>query len=125
MTTHEFSLFVEGADLTAASTLQGLHCAGYTHPAAAAHDGVRALVFSRRAERLVDAVCAVVAETEQIPGLSIAREARGGAVAVFDPASMALAAALSVTAPAEPPVAEGQRPRRTARRSQHTDAIAS
>ena len=125
MTTHEFSLFVQGADLTVASTVQGLQCAGYTHPAAAGHDGVRALVFSRRAERLADAVCAVVAETEQIPGLSIAREARGGAVAVFDPASMALAAALTVTAPAEPPVAKGQRPRQAARRSQHTDAIAS
>lgn len=122
MTTHQFSLFVGGADLTSAPTIQGLQCAGYTHPAAAAHDGVRALVFSRRAEHLVDAVGAVVAETERIPGLVVAREARSGAVAVFHPASLAPAEALTVP---QPVAAASGRSRSPARRLRRAGATGS
>lgn len=99
MTTHEFCLFVDGADLTIASTVERLECAGYTYPAAAASSGVQALVFSYRAECLADAVAAVVAQAECIPGLCIAREARSGAVAVFDADSLKLTTACAVVEP--------------------------
>ncbi|WP_419945686.1 hypothetical protein [Candidatus Poriferisodalis sp.] len=103
MTTHEFCLFADGADLTVATTVERLECAGYSHPAAAAHDGVQALVFSRGAERLVDAVAAAVAAAEEIPGLCVAREARSGAVPVFDPTSLKLAAVCAVADRPIPP----------------------
>ncbi|WP_420609069.1 hypothetical protein [Candidatus Poriferisodalis sp.] len=102
MTTHEFCLFVDGADLTVASTVERLEGAGYSRPAAAAHDGVQALVFSRQSEHLVDAVGAVVTAAEGIPGLCVAREARSGAVPVFDPASLRLTTACTVAEPTSP-----------------------
>ena len=113
MTTHEFCLFVDGADLTVASTVERLECAGYTHLAATARDGVHALVFSRSAEHLADAVTAVVAAAEGISGLFIAREARSGAVPVFDPASLELAATCGVDALAD---SLGAAPKRTRHR---------
>ena len=116
MTPHEFCLFVDGADLTVASTVERLECAGYTHSAAAACDGVHALVFSLSAERLADAVTAVVAATEDISGLFIAREVRSGAVPVFDPASLELAATCVVDASTDP---VGSAPRRTRHRPPH------
>ncbi len=125
MTTHEFCLFVDGADLTAAATVERLECAGYSHPAAAAHDGVQALVFSHRAERLVDAVTAVVTAAEDIPGLCIAREAKSGAVPVFDAASLELATTCVVATPTDP---IGAAPGRTRRRSilpRHADSLNS
>lgn len=116
MTTHEFCLFVDGADLTVASTVERLECAGYTHSAAAARDGVHALVFSLGAERLADAVTAVVAATEGISGLFIAREVRSGAVPVFDPVSLELAATCVVGASTDP---AGPAPRRAGHRPSH------
>lgn len=125
MTTHEFCLFVDGADLTVASTVERLECAGYCRPAAAAHEGVRALVFSRQAECLTDAVGAVVAAAEGIPGLRIAREARGGAVPVFHPASLEFTAACTVAAPAHLADAAPERTRRRAARLRNTDTLDS
>ena len=100
ITTHEFCLFVDGADLTVASTVERLERSGFSHPAAGAHGGVQALVFSRQAERLVDAVGAVVTAAEGIPGLCVARDVRSDAVPVFHPNSLELAASCTV---AEPP----------------------
>ena len=125
MTTHEFCLFAHGADLTVASTVERLECAGYSHPAGAAHGRVQALVFSHRAEHLVDAVGAVVTAAERIPGLRVAREARGGAVPVFDPESLTLMTACMVTAPAEPVGAAAKRKRRRPARPQHADTLDS
>ena len=118
MTTYEFCLFVDGADLTVAATVKRLECAGYSHPAAAAHDGVQALVFSRSAKRLVDAVAAAVAAAEDNSGLFIAREARSGAVPVFDPASLELAATCVVGAPP-------RRARHRPSRLRHADSLDS
>ncbi|WP_419931627.1 hypothetical protein [Candidatus Poriferisodalis sp.] len=101
MTTHEFCLFVDGTDLTAPSTVERLICAGYSRPAAGAHDGVHALVFSHQAERLVDAVSAVVVAAEGIPGLCVAREARSDAVPVFDPDSLEFTTACTVAVPTD------------------------
>ncbi|MDE0133264.1 MAG: hypothetical protein OXH86_04415 [Acidimicrobiaceae bacterium] len=125
MTTHEFCLFVDGADLTVASTVERLECAGYTHPATAACDGVHALVFSRSAERLADAVTAVVAATEDISGLFIAREARSGAVPVFDPASLELAATCVVDALADSVRAAPRRARHRPAHLPHADSLDS
>ena len=101
MTTQEFCLFVDGADLTVASTVERLECAGYSHPAAAPHDGVQALVFVRRAERLVDAVAAVIEAAERVSGVCVAREARSGAVPVFDPDSLELTTTCVVATPVD------------------------
>ena len=87
-TTHEFCLFVDGADLTVAGTVERLECAGYSHPAAAASAGIQALVFVRAADRLADAVEAVASDAEQIEGVSIAREFRTGTAAAFDPQTL-------------------------------------
>ena len=100
MTTHEFCLFVDGADLNVASIVERLKRSGFSHPAAAAHDGVQALVFSRQAERLVDAVAAAVTAAEGIPGICVARDVRSGVVPAFEPNSLRLAASCTV---AEPP----------------------
>ena len=88
VTTHEFCLFVDGADLTVASTVERLECIGYTHRAAAASSGVQALVFSRSAEHLAEAVEAAAAEADRIPGVCIARDVRSDSVAAFDPATL-------------------------------------
>lgn len=125
MITHEFCLFVDGADLTVATTVKRLECAGYSHPAAAAHDGIQALVFSRGAERLVDAVAAVVAAAEDISGLFIAREAKSGAVPVFDAASLELATTCVVAAPTDPVGAAPGRARRRPFHLRHADSLDS
>lgn len=88
VTTHEFCLFVDGADLNVASTVERLERIGYTHPAAAASSGVQALIFSRSAEHLAQAVETAAAEAERIPGICIARDVRSDAVAAFDPATL-------------------------------------
>lgn len=125
MTTHELCLFVDGADLTVASTVERLEYAGYTYPAAAADSGVQALVFSRPAEGLADAVAAVVVEAERIPGVCIAREAHSGAVAVFDPLSLEFASAHDIAAPADPAGASRTRASRGASRSEHLSSTAA
>ena len=125
MTSHEFCLFVDGADLTVATTVEQLECAGYSHPAAAAHDGVQALVFSRGAESLADAVAAVVAAAESISGLFIAREARSGAVPVFDPASLELAATCVVGAPTDPVSTAPPQTRHRPAHLRHADSLDS
>ena len=127
-TTHEFCLFVEGADLTVAGTVERLECVGYSHPAAAARDGIQALVFVRAADRLADAVEAVASDAEQIEGVSIARDFRTGTAAAFDPrtldsiglcaeAARAGAAGTASTAPV--------RPARRARRPRHRSSATS
>lgn len=122
-TTYEFSLFAEGVDLSAASTVERLEHAGYTHPAAAAHSGVQALVFARRAERLPDAVAAATAEAECIPGVCIAREARSGAIAVFDARSLKFIAAHDIAVLADPGDAPPMRTSREASRSRAAWAL--
>ena len=82
--TYEFSLFALGAELNESSVVEQLERAGYTHPAAAASEGIQALAFVRAADRLADAVEAAASEAEQIEGVSIAREIRTGAAAAFD-----------------------------------------
>ena len=125
MTTHEFCLFVDGADLNVASTVERLECAGYSRPAAAAHDGVHALVFSLRAKRLVDAVGAAVAATEGVPGLCVAREALSDAVPVFDPDSLKLTTACTVAAPTDPVEPAPRRPRHRPAPLPHADSLDS
>ena len=125
MTTYEFCLFVDGADLTVAATVERLKCAGYSHPAAAAHDGVQVLVFSRSAERLADAVTDVVAAVEDISGLFIARDARSGAVPVFDPDSLELATTCVVGAATNPVAAAARRARHRPAHLRHADSLDS
>lgn len=86
--TFEFSLFVLGADLTVACTVERLERAGYTHPVAAASAGIQSLAFSRQAAHFVEAVDAAVSESECIAGVCIGRDVRSNAVAVFHPVTM-------------------------------------
>ena len=117
MTTHEFCLFVDGAELTVSSIVEQLERAGYSHPAAAASAGIQALVFVRAADRLVDAVEAVASDAEQIEGVSVAREFRTGAAAAFDPQTLdsmslcaeAARAGVASTAPTRPAMHSRQR----------------
>lgn len=125
MTTHEFCLFVDGADLTVASTVERLECAGYTQPAAAASAGVQALAFSRQASCLADAVADAVAAAEHIPGTHVAREARSGAVAVFDPGSLKFTALHDVAPSADAADAPRKRTSRGADGSQHRSSTAT
>ncbi len=125
MTAHEFCLFVEGADRSAASTVDRLKRAGYTHPAATADSGIQGLVFSRRAECLAEAAAAAAAETERIPAVCIARDVRSGAVAVFDPHSLEFTAAHEVAAPAGPADAPRTHAPGQAGHSQHRSSTAA
>ncbi|WP_420444096.1 hypothetical protein [Candidatus Poriferisodalis sp.] len=117
--TYEFSVFAEGADLTVASTVEQLERAGYTHPAAAASAGIQALVFSRTAERLADAVEAAASDAECIAGVRIARNVRSGAVAVFDPVTMEPMDLDADATPTDPTAAMPARPQRRIGRFQH------
>ncbi|WP_419841220.1 hypothetical protein [Candidatus Poriferisodalis sp.] len=123
-TTYVFGLFAEGADLSVASTVEQLERAGYTHPAAVANSGVQALVFSRRAQRLADAVSAVVAAAESISGLRIARQARSGSVAVFHADSLEFATACVLVMSTEPHSTAQQRARHRSVRCRQTDTHA-
>ena len=125
MSTHEFCLFVIGADLTVASTTERLECAGYTHPAAMAQNGVRALVFTRRARNLASAVAEAAAEAEGISGVRIAREVRSGGVAAFDPRSLEFTGAHPVAAPAAPADASRARTSRGTGRSRRLRSAAA
>ena len=123
-TTHEFCLFVDGADLTVAGTVERLEGAGYSHPAAAASAGIQALVFVRAADRLADAVEAVASDAEQIAGVSIAREFRTGVPAAFDPRTLDSMSPCAEAVRADGAGTAPERPARRARRSrQHSSAV--
>lgn len=124
-TTHEFCLFVEGADLTVAGTVERLECAGYSHPAAAARDGIQALVFVRAADRLADAVEAVASDAEQIEGVSIARDFRTGTAAAFDPRTLDSIGLCAEAAQAGASGMAPERPARRARRPRHRSSATS
>lgn len=124
-TTHEFCLFVDGAELSVSSVAEQLDRAGYTHPAAAASGGIQALVFVRAADRLADAVEAVASDAEQIEGVSIAREFRTGAAAAFDPRTLDSLSLCDETAGAETTSTAPTRPARRARRARHHSAAIS
>lgn len=124
-TTHEFCLFVEGADLTVAGTVERLECAGYSHPAAAARDGIQALVFVRAADRLADAVGAVASDAEQIEGVSIARDFRTGTAAAFDPRTLDSIGLCAEAAQAGASGMAPERPARRARRPRHRSSATS
>ena len=121
-TTHEFCLFVDGAELNVSSVVEQLERAGYSHPAAAASAGIQALVFVRAADRLADAVEAAASDAEQISGVSIAREFRTGAAAAFDPQTLD---SMSLCAEASRAGTASTAPTRTARRSRQRSAAIS
>lgn len=124
-TTHEFCLFVDGAELTVSSVVEQLERAGYTHPAAAASAGIQALVFVRAANRLADAVEAVASDAEQIEGVSIAREFRTGAAAAFDSRTLDSLSLCAETARAATASTAPTRPARRAGRARHHNAAIS
>ena len=124
-TTHEFCLFVDGAELTVASVVKQLERAGYSHPAAAASAGIQALVFVRAADRLADAVEAVASDTEQIEGVSIAREFRTGTAAAFDPQTLTAMNPCAGAAPAETASTVPARPAPPVRRSRRRSSAIS
>ncbi len=75
ITTHTFSLIVDGPDLQAGEVSDGVFEAGCDDALIGWADGVQLADFDREADTLEDAVMSAVAELESIAGVTAVRVA--------------------------------------------------
>lgn len=84
MTTHTFTLIVDGPDLQTDELIDAVHDAGCDDALIGRADGVQFADFDRDADSLQDAVLSAVSELESIEGVSVLRLADAGLVSMAD-----------------------------------------
>lgn len=84
MTTHTFTLIVDGPDLQADELIDAVYDAGCDDALIGRADGVQFVDFDRDADSLQDAVLSAVAEIESIEGIFVLRLADAGLVSMAD-----------------------------------------
>ncbi len=84
MSTHHFTLIVDGADLQDESVVNGLFEAGCDDALAGRSDGVQFLDFDRDAASLGEAVLSAVADAERVNGVRVVRLADAGLASMAD-----------------------------------------
>ena len=73
MSTHHFTLIVDGADLQEESVVNGLFESGCDDALVGSTDGVQFLDFDRDAASLGEAVLSAVADVERVDGVHVVR----------------------------------------------------
>ncbi|WP_420626812.1 hypothetical protein [Candidatus Poriferisodalis sp.] len=82
MTTHTFTLIVDGLDLQSDELVADVFEAGCDDALIGRADGIQFADFDREAETLQDAVLSAVIELESIAGITVARLAGAGLVSM-------------------------------------------
>jgi hypothetical protein len=84
MTTHTFTLIVDGPDLQADDLVDALHQAGCDDGLIGRADGVQFIDFDREAETIQDAVLSAIADIETIDGVHVIHLADAGLISMAD-----------------------------------------
>ena len=84
MPIHHFTLILDGPDAQNETTVDALFEAGCDDALVGRAEGIQYVEFDREAARLGDAVLSAVADVEKVPGLTVARIADAGLVAMAD-----------------------------------------
>ena len=84
MSTHHFTLIVDGADLQDESVVNGLFESGCDDALVGSADGVQFLDFDRDAASLGEAVLSAVADAERVDGVQVVRVADAGLASMAD-----------------------------------------
>jgi hypothetical protein len=84
MTTHQFTLIVEGPDLQTDEVADQLFAAGCDDALVGRSNAVQFLDFDREAPCLDDAILSAVADAEKVDGLQVIRLADAGLVSMAD-----------------------------------------
>lgn len=84
MSTHHFTLIVDGVDLQDESVVNGLFESGCDDALVGSADGVQFLDFDRDAASLGDAVLSAVADVERVDGVQVVRVADAGLASMAD-----------------------------------------
>jgi len=84
MTTHQFTLIVEGPDLQTDALMDALHEASCDDTLIGRVDGVQYLDFDREASTLEEAVLSAVSDVERVEGVEVIRLADAGLVSMVD-----------------------------------------
>ena len=84
MTTHQFTLVVEGPDLQTDALVDALHEEGCGDALVGRVDGVQYLDFDREAPTLEEAVFSAVRDSERVEGVEVVRLAGAGLASMAD-----------------------------------------
>ena len=84
MTTHTFTLIVDGPDLQSDELIDDVYEAGCDDALIGRADGIQFADFDREADTLQNAVLSAVAELESIAGITVLRLADAGLVSMAD-----------------------------------------
>lgn len=84
MTTHTFTLIVEGPDLQSDELIDDVFEAGCDDALIGRADGVQFVEFDREADTLHDAVLSAIAELESIADITVVRLADAGLLSMAD-----------------------------------------
>ena len=84
MSTHRFTLIVEGRDIQSGAVVDALHEAGCDDALIGRTDGIQYVEFDREAAGLVEAVLSAVADIERVDGVKVVRIADAGLVSMAD-----------------------------------------
>ncbi|MEE8368962.1 MAG: DNA-binding protein [Thermoanaerobaculia bacterium] len=84
MTTHQFTLIVEGPDLQTDASADALYDEGCDDALVGRLDGVQFLDFDREAPTLREAVLSAVDDAERVEGVEVVRLADAGLVSMAD-----------------------------------------
>ena len=84
MTTHTFTLIVDGPDLQADALVDEVFEAGCHDALVGRADGIQFVDFDREADTLQDAVLTAVAKLESIAGITVTHLADAGLVSMED-----------------------------------------
>ena len=87
MSTHHFTLIVDGPDLQGDAVIDALYEAGCDDALIGRTDGIQYVEFDREASGLVDAVTSAVADIERVDGVKVVRIADAGLVSMADVAA--------------------------------------
>ena len=84
MSTHHFTLIVDGPDVQSGAVVDALYEAGCDDALIGRTDGVQYVEFDREAAGLVEAVLSAVADIERVDGVKVVRITDAGLVSMAD-----------------------------------------
>ena len=84
MSTHHFTLIVDGPDVQSDAVIDALYEAGCDDALIGRTDGIQYVEFDREASGVVEAVLSAVADIERVDGVKVVRIADAGLVSMAD-----------------------------------------
>ena len=84
MSTHHFTLIVDGPDIQSGAVMDALYQAGCDDALIGRADGIQYVEFDREAVGVLEAVLSAVADIERVAGVKVVRIADAGLVSMAD-----------------------------------------